>query len=89
MSPADFRVELHDQGGSTPARPRTRHRAPLRRRTSDAAGQEPQAPTEPRTGRHGAERKAGQGDQGAQGARPAKAAPADKPTPRAGTKQAR
>ena len=88
IDPADFRVELHDQGG-TPARPRRRHRAPRgaggRRCGPGAAGAD-----RARTGRHGA--RSGQGKPKAQGgqgeAKPAKAAADDKPTPRAGTKQA-
>ena len=59
----------------------------------DAAAQEPQAPTEPAqaaTAPAAAKRKAKPARRRAKTqAKPAKPAPADKPTPRAGTKQAK
>ena len=68
-------------------------RAPLTRRRATSRLRRPQAPAEPAQAaqagqrRPGARRKA-KASQG-EGAKPAKAAPADKPTPRAGTKQAK
>jgi hypothetical protein len=89
LSPADFRVELHDQGGApVPATEAPQRAADAQE--GDAAGQEPQAPTEPAQAAEApaaAKRKAK-----AKTAKPTKqtkAAPADKPTPRAGTKQAK
>jgi hypothetical protein len=85
LSPADFRVELHDQG-STPVPATDASQAAPEAQEGDAAGQEPQAPTEPAqaaeapvAAKRGAKAKT---------AKPGKGAPAEKPTPRAGTKQA-
>jgi hypothetical protein len=86
LSPADFRVELHDQGdGPVPATEAPQDAAQAQE--GDAAGQEHQAPTEPTqaaTAPAAAKRKAK-----AKAPKLAKAAPADKPAPRAGTKQSR
>jgi hypothetical protein len=87
MSPADFRVELHDQDGSVPAPATEAPQGAPDAQEGDAAGQEPQAPAEPAQAAEApaaAKRKAAKAKVG----KPAKAAPADKPTPRAGTKQA-
>jgi Protein of unknown function (DUF3489) len=94
MSPADFRVELHDQGG-TPSQPTDAPQSAPNTQDEDAAGQEPQAPTEPTQAAQApatASRKARATvakATAAKAAKPAKAVPADKPTPRAGTKQAK
>jgi Protein of unknown function (DUF3489) len=88
MSPAEFRVELHDLGSAqVPATEAPQGAADAHE--GDAAGAEPQAPTEPAqaaqaptAGRRKAKAKA------AKPAKPAKAAADDKPTPRTGTKQA-
>ena len=88
LSPADFRVELHDLGGA-PDRPRTRPRVP-RGAGAGTAGRGAAGARRARTGRQRG--RAGQAKAKAKGgkaAKPAKAAPADKPTPRAGTKQAK
>jgi hypothetical protein len=83
LSPADFRVELHDQGSAAVPATEAPQSAPDAQEAG-APGQEPaepaQAPKAPPAGR----RKA----KAAKPAKSAKAAPADKPTPRAGTKQA-
>jgi Protein of unknown function (DUF3489) len=96
LSPADFRVELHDQGGiPVPAMEAPQDAAEAQE--GDAAAQEPQAPTEPAPaaaapagGKRKAKPKAkpAKTAKPAKAPKPAKAAPADKPTPRAGTKQA-
>jgi Protein of unknown function (DUF3489) len=86
MSPADFRVELHDQGGApVPATDAPQDAAQAQE--GDAAGQEPQEPTEPAQ----AATAPAAGKARAKGAAKAKAETslADKPTPRSGTKQAR
>jgi hypothetical protein len=88
MSPADFRVELHDQGGVlVPATEAPQDAAQAQE--GDAAGQEPQAPTEPAPAATApaAGKKAKPQAAKAKAAKPTKVA--DKPTPRAGTKQAR
>jgi Protein of unknown function (DUF3489) len=85
MSPADFRVELHDQGGAPVPATEVPQAGPAAQE-GDAAGQEPQAPTEPAQAAQApaaAKRKAK-----AKAPKPAKVAPADRPMPRAGTKQA-
>jgi hypothetical protein len=84
ISPADFRVELHDQD-SAPVPATDAPQGAPEAQEGDAAAQEPQAPTEPAqaaTAPAAAKRKA------KPKAKPAKAASADKSTPRAGTKQA-
>ena len=88
LSPADFRVELHDLG-SAPVPATDAPQGAPEAQDEVTAGQEPQAPTEPAqaaeapaAGKRKAKAKA------AKLAKPAKAASADKPTPRAGTKQA-
>jgi Protein of unknown function (DUF3489) len=87
ISPADFRVELHDQGGAPVPAAEAPQGAP-EAHEGDAAGAEPQqAPTEPAQAAQApaaAKAKAAK----AKPAKPAQAASADKPTPRAGTKQA-
>ena len=89
MSPADFRVELHDQGGApvpaTDAPQGAPDGAGGRRRGRGAAAARPSPHRPPR--RPPAAKAQGEGAK-AKAAKPAKAAPADKPTPRAGTKQA-
>jgi hypothetical protein len=93
MSPADFRVELHDQGGApVPATEAPQDAAQAQE--GDAAGQEPQAPTEPAhaavtpaAGKRNAKAKA-KAAKVAKPNKPAKVAPSEKPTPRTGTKQA-
>jgi hypothetical protein len=85
MSPADFRVELHDQGGAPVPATEAPQAAPGAQE-GDAAGQEPQAPTEPA--------QAPVAPAAAKPAKPAKAKPvkvasSEKPTPRTGTKQGR
>jgi outer membrane biosynthesis protein TonB len=112
LSPADFRVELHDQGG-TPATA-TATDAPqgaLGAQEEATASQEPEAPAdpappaqepattpadEPAADTHAAKpakRRAPKtktaSAKAAKAAKPAKAAPAGKPTPRTGTKQAK
>jgi hypothetical protein len=96
LSPADFRVELHDLGGSLP--PTEASQGPAAAQgDGDPGGTRPEptepaqdpatpeATTEPATqAAKPAKRKAK-----AKPAKPAEAAPADKPTPRAGTKQAK
>ena len=91
MSPADFRVELHDQG-STPVPATEAPQGAPAAQDGDAAAQEPQAPTEPAqaaTAPAAAKRKAKPKAKPARAAKPAKAAPAETPTPRTGTKQLR
>jgi Protein of unknown function (DUF3489) len=93
MSPADFRVELHDQGGA-PAPTTEAPQAAPEAQEGGAAGQEPQAPTEPAqaaTAPAAAKRKAKPQAAKAKApkpAKPAKVASSEKPTPRTGTKQA-
>ena len=91
MSPADFRVELHDLGGA-PSPATDAPQAAPEAQEGDAAGQEPQLPTEPvqaAAAPTAAKRKAKTQAAKAKAPKPAKTAPADKPTPRAGTKQAK
>jgi hypothetical protein len=85
MSPADFRVELHDQG-SAPVPATEAPQAAPDAQHGDAAGEEPQAPAAP--AQAVAAPAAGKGKAKAKPAKPAKAAPADKLTLRTGTKQA-
>jgi Protein of unknown function (DUF3489) len=94
LSPADFRVELHDLGGSAPAPATEAPQDAPGVQEGDAAGHEPQVPTEPArvvvapaAGNGKAKPKPAK-SKAAKTAKPGKAAPADKPTPRAGTKQA-
>jgi len=89
LSPADFRVELHDQD-SAPVLATEAPQDAADAQEGDAAAQEPQAPAEPAqaaTAPAAAKRKTK--TQAAKPNKPAKAAPADKPTPRTGTKQAK
>jgi hypothetical protein len=82
MSPADFRVELHDQGDSTPVPVTDAPQGVPHAQEETTAGEEPQASMEPAQAAKvpaAAKTKA---------AKPGKSAPAGKPTPRAGTKQA-
>jgi hypothetical protein len=98
LSPADFRVELHDQGGAPVPATEAPQGAP-EAQEGDAAAQEPQqAPTEPAQATvapAAAKRKTktqaakAAKAKAAKPAKPAKVASSDKPTPRAGTKQAR
>jgi Protein of unknown function (DUF3489) len=91
ISPADFRVELHDHEGSAPVTATEAPQGAAEAREGHAAGcAEPQVPAEPTqaaqapaAGKLKAKAKA------AKSAKPAKAASDDKPTPRTGTKQAR
>jgi hypothetical protein len=108
LSPADFRVELHDLGdGTVPAADAPQGAPGVQ---EEAAGQEPEAPTEPAQATQEpatpdpatepaadaqaastAKRRAKAKSASAKAGKPAKqnkGAPADKPTPRAGTKQA-
>jgi Protein of unknown function (DUF3489) len=91
LSPADFRVELHDLAG--PDHTADGQQGPAAAQGDDDAGdtrpeptEPPQAAQEPATPEPAtpAKRKAR-----AKPAKPTKAAPAEKPTPRAGTKQAK
>jgi hypothetical protein len=90
MSPADFRVELHAQDGAVPAAEAPQDAREVQE--SDAAAhQEPQAPAEPAQAAQAPAAGERKGQPKAKPAKPAKAAKAassDKPTPRAGTKQA-
>jgi hypothetical protein len=81
MSPADFRVELHDQG-SAPVPATDVPQNPADAQDDGSAVQAPEVPAEPATAPAAGKRKA------TPKAKPARTAPADKPTPRAGTKQA-
>ena len=89
MSPADFRVELHDQGdGAVPATDAPQG-APGAQ-DEGTAGQEPQVSAEPAQAAEApAAGKAKPKPAKAKTAKSGKAAQADKPTPRTGTKQAR
>jgi hypothetical protein len=90
LSPADFRVELHDLGDDTVPGTETPQAAP-EAQEGDAAGQEPQPPTEPAQAAvapAAGKRKAKTQAAKAKAPKPAKAASANKPAPRAGTKQA-
>ena len=91
MSPAEFRIELHDQGGA-PSQPDDAPQGAPEAQEEGTAVEEPQAPTEPaRVAEPPAAPK-----RKAKAARPkavkpakrAKVASADRPTPRAGPKQA-
>jgi hypothetical protein len=92
MSPADFRVELQDQGDSTPVPGTEAPEAAADAQDVGTAGEEPQTSAAPAQAAETpaaakpAKRKAKA--KAAKPAKPAKAAPAEKPTPRAGTKQA-
>jgi hypothetical protein len=82
-SPADFRVELHDLAGGAPAPATAAAQGATHAQEAGAGSQEPQALAEPAqaaTAPTAAKRKT-------KTRKPGKAAPADKPTPRAGTKQ--
>jgi hypothetical protein len=86
LSPAEFRTELQDQGGAPAAATEAPQTAP-EAQEGDAAGQESPAPTE--HAQAATAPAAGKGKvKAAKPAKAGKAAPADKPTPRAGTKQA-
>jgi hypothetical protein len=89
LSPADFRAELHDQDSAPAPATEALQEAP-EAQEGGAAAQEPQPPTEP--AQAATAPAAGKAKPKAKPAKakvkPAKAAPADKPTPRAGTKQA-
>ena len=91
MSPADFRVELRDQGGSAPSQPTYAPQGAPEAQEEGTAVQEPRAPTEPaRVAEPPAapKRKAKAArPKAAKPAKRAKVASADRPTPRAGTKQ--
>ena len=87
MSPADFRVELHDLGGA-PVPATDARRVPMRRRRATSRVQVAAAADRARTGRPWRPQRPSEGQAG-QGAKPVKSASADKPTPRAGTKQAK
>jgi hypothetical protein len=94
ISPADFRVELHDQGSSAPIQPTDAPPAAPDAQDADTTPQAPQASSEPAQAAEApatASRKAratvGKAT-AAKAAKPAGAVPAGKPAPRAGTKQA-
>ena len=89
MSPADFRVEPHDQGGSAPVAATEAPQGAPEAQEGDAAGQEPQAPAEPAQASPAGKVKAKAKAKAAKPAKPAKVASSDKPTPRTGTKQAK
>jgi hypothetical protein len=84
MSPADFRVELHDQGDGTPVPVTDAPQGAPDAQEAGTAGEEPQASAEPAP----AAKAPAKAKAKAKEAKPGKAAPTDKPTPRAGTKQA-
>jgi len=93
ISPADFRVELHDQGGGPVPAAEAPQGTPEAHEGDAAGAAEPQAPTEPVQ----AAQAPAAGKRKAKPARakvvkvkatPAKAGSADRPTPRTGTKQA-
>jgi hypothetical protein len=87
MSPAEFRIELHDLGGSAPAPATDAPQGAPDALDGGSVGQELQAPAEPT---HAAQ-AVGAAKRKAKAAKPAKrgtVASADMPTPRAGTKQA-
>jgi hypothetical protein len=90
LSPADFRVELHDLGGA-PAPATDAPQGAPEAQEGDVAAEEPEAPAEPAQAAQ--EAKPARREARAKGAKakakPAKGASADKPTPRAGTKQAK
>ncbi len=92
MSPADFRVELHDQDRGAPIPATEVPQGASDAQEGGTAGEEPQAPAEPAqaaTAPAAAKRKARAAKVAkARAPKPAKVAPADKPTPRTGTKQA-
>jgi hypothetical protein len=86
MSPADFRVELHDQGGAPVPATDAPQGAPDAQDDGTAV-QEPEAlaaPAQATTAPAGGKRKAKP-----QPAKPAKVSSSEKPTPRTGTKQAK
>ena len=87
LSPADFRVELHDQGGAPVPATDAPQGAPEAQDAAPAP-QEPQAPAAPAQAAKApaaAKRKAKA--KAAKPAKPAKVASSEKPTPRTGTKQ--
>jgi hypothetical protein len=91
MSPADFRVELHDQGGSSPVPATEALQGAPEAQEGSAAAQEPQAPTEPAQAAVASAAGKGKAKPAkAKAAKPAKPTKvvAEKPAPRAGTKQA-
>jgi hypothetical protein len=93
LSPADFRVELHEQGGAPVPATDAPQAAPEAQEEAPAGRQEPQAPTEPaqapvapaagKPAKRRAKAKA------VKPAKPAKVSSSEKPTPRTGTKQAK
>jgi hypothetical protein len=92
LSPAEFRAELHDEGGSAPDPATKAPQAAPEAQEGGAAAQEPQAPTEPAQAPVAPatrKRKAKPKAKPVQAAKPTKAASSDTPTPRAGTKQAK
>ena len=97
LSAADFRVELHDLAG--PDQTADGQQGPAAAQGDDDAGDARPEPTEPPQAAEQAATPEPAAESAAQAAKPAKrkakakakpakAAPADKPTPRAGTKQA-
>jgi hypothetical protein len=98
LSPADFRVELHDLGGPDQRPAADAPQGVPQAQDGGTAGEEPQPRTEPaaansapasaKPAQDKADTKAAKA-KAAKPAKPGKATPADKPTPRAGTKQAR
>jgi hypothetical protein len=86
LSLADFRIELHDQDGA-PATATDAPQGAAEAQEGDVAAEEPETPAQAALEARPARRKASAKEAKAK-AKPAKAAPADKPTPRAGTKQA-
>jgi hypothetical protein len=92
LSPADFRVELHDQGNAPVPATEAPQDGPGAQEGGTAGEEEPQASAEPTQAVAAPAAGKRKGQPKAKPAKPAKAAKAassDKPTPRAGTKQAR
>jgi len=90
LSPADFRIELHDQDGA-PATATAAPQGAAEAQDAAPAPQEPQAPTEPAPAAEApavAKRRAKAKVAKAKAAKPAKVSSSQKPTPRTGTKQA-
>jgi nucleoid-associated protein YgaU len=88
LSPADFRIELQDQDGA----PATATEAPqgaAEAQDGDVAAEEPEAPAAQAAQEAKPARRKASAKEAKAKAKPAKAAPAAKPTPRTGTKQAR
>jgi Protein of unknown function (DUF3489) len=99
LSPADFRLKLHDLDGSAPVPATEARESAPETQEEVTAGQEPQAPTEPAQAATAPAmpapaadareaKPAGRRARAKAKAMPGNAASAGRPTPRAGTKQA-